>query len=885
MKKQIAALFLVVLFVAACTGTKSGMSSTAKAKETPKEMPKPTPSVSDVKTEIEKVATAEPVKGEVAEVPIPDTLPLYRATVTMENDIIHTKLDVKFDWKKQQLNGKAWITAKPYFYPTSTVTFDAKNFDILKVTMEGSSQALKYDYKNDRLTINLGKTYTRADKYTVYIEYTAKPNEGSQGGSAAITSDKGLFFINADESDPNKPRQVWTQGETESNSRWFPTFDKPNERMTSEIYMTVENKFKTLSNGLLKDIKANSDGTRTDHWYMDLPHAPYLVMMAAGDFAIVSERWRGKEIQYYVEPKYEKYAKAIYKNVPEILEFYSTRLGVVYPWQKLAHIVVRDYVSGAMENTTAIIYGEFMNGTERELIDKDQNESVVAHEMFHHWFGDLVTAESWSNLTVNESFADFSEGLWFEHKYGQDAGDAHRREVMDGYFGEAENKKRNLVDFKYNSREDMFDAHSYNKGGSILHMLRNYMGDDAFFEGTKKYLTDNAYKTGEAHQLRLAMEEVCGQDLNWFFNQWYFASGHPFLDVKYEYDEAAKKMNVIVTQNQDPKGGVPAIFDLPLAIDIYDAAGKAPRREKVRMVKRTQTFSFDAATKPALVDFDGDRMLLAQKTDNHSEEEYMFMLANSSRYLARMEALEFLRESENPKAQASIKKAVNDKYWEIRQEAIKALKLKDDPSVLDKIAPLAESDPRSSVRSTVLSKLAASKDAKWAATYRSVLAKEKAYPVIGSAMQALYKVDAPAAMEMAKKYENDENADLVNSVGSIYAENPKPEHIDFFERSLTKVDGMSGIGFYGSYIKALEKTGATDADFAAKMNKVRDIGVNQSQSPWRRFAAAKAINDLRKKYKGKSGTMYADLSKMLNEIIAKESNDQLKAIFSQMMVP
>ncbi len=885
MKKQIAALFLVVLFVGACTGTKSGTSSTAKAKEMPKEMPKPTPSVSDVKTEIEKVATTEPVKGEAAQVPIPDTLPLYRATVTMENDIIHTKLDVKFDWKKQQLNGKAWITSKPYFYPTSTVTFDAKNFDILKVTMEGSSQALKYDYKNDRLTINLGKTYTRTDKYTVYIEYTAKPNEGSQGGSAAITSDKGLFFINADESDPNKPRQVWTQGETESNSRWFPTFDKPNERMTSEIYMTVENKFKTLSNGLLKDIKANSDGTRTDHWYMDLPHAPYLVMMAAGDFAIVSERWRGKEIQYYVEPKYEKYAKAIYKNVPEILEFYSTRLGVVYPWQKLAHIVVRDYVSGAMENTTAIIYGEFMNGTERELIDKDQNESVVAHEMFHHWFGDLVTAESWSNLTVNESFADFSEGLWFEHKYGQESGDAHRREVMDGYFGEAENKKHNLVDFKYNSREDMFDAHSYNKGGSILHMLRNYLGDDAFFEGTKKYLTDNAYKTGEAHQLRLAMEEVCGQDLNWFFNQWYFSSGHPVLDVKYEYDEAAKKAKVIVTQNQDPKDGVPAIFDLPLAVDIYDATGKAPRREKIRMTKRTQTFSFDAPTKPALVDFDGDRMLLAQKTDNHSEEEYMFMLANSSRYLARMEALEFLRESENPKAQASIKKAVNDKYWEIRQEAIKALKLKEDPSVLDKIAPLAESDPRSSVRSTVLSKLAASKDVKWAATYRSVLAKEKAYPVIGSAMQALYKVDAPAAMEMAKKYENDENADLVNSVGSIYAENPKPEHIDFFERSLTKVDGMSGIGFYSSYIKALEKTGATEADFATKMNKVRDIGVNQSQSPWRRFAAAKAINDLRKKYKGKSGTMYADLSKMLNEIIAKESNDQLKAIFSQMMVP
>lgn len=882
MKKQIAALILLVVFIVACTGTKNAANSTAKAKE----MSAPTPSVSDVKVTTEKAdEEKEPAKGEMAEVPIPDTLPVYRSTVTLENDILHTKLDVKFDWKKEQLNGKAWITAKPYFYPTSTVTFDAKNFDIAKITMEGSSQALKYDYKDNRLTINLGKTYTRNDKYTVYIEYTAKPNEGDKGGSSAISSDKGLFFINADESDPNKPRQIWTQGETESNSRWFPTFDKPNERMTSEIYMTIEDKFKTLSNGLMKNSKKNSDGTRTDHWLMDMPHAPYLVMMAAGDFAVVTEKWRGKEVSYYVEPKYEKYAKSIYKNVPEILEFFSTRLGVVYPWQKLAHIVVRDYVSGAMENTTAIIYGEFMNGTERELIDKDQNETVVAHEMFHHWFGDLVTAESWSNLTVNESFADFSEGLWLEHKYGMESGDAHRREVMEGYFGESENKKRNLVDFKWNSREDMFDAHSYNKGGGILHMLRNYMGDDAFFEGVKKYLTDNAYKTGESHQLRLAFEEVCGQDLNWFFNQWYFSSGHPVLDIKYEYDEAAKKVNVTVAQKQEMTGSVPAIFDLPLAVDIYDVAGKAPRREKIRMTKREQTFSFEVAKKPALVDFDGDRMLLAQKTDNHSEEEFMFMLANSPRYLARMEALENLRESDNPKAQESIKLVVNDKFWEIRQAAIQALKIKTDPSVLEKIAPLAESDPRSNVRSVVLAKLAASKDAKWAATYRSVLAKEQAYPVIGSAMQALYKVDAAGATEMAKKYENDENPDLVNSVGAIYAENPKPEHIDFFERSLTKVDGMSSINFYGSYLKALDKTGVAEADLTTKMNKIRDIGVNQSQSPWRRFAAAKALNDLRKKYKGKKDTMYADLTKLLNEIVAKESNEQLKAIFSQMMVP
>lgn len=159
-----------------------------------------------------------------------DTLPVYRATATLENDIIHTKLDVRFDWAKQHVIGKAWITAKPYFYPQNKVVFDGKGFEIKKVTMDGSTAPLVYDYKDDKLSINLGKTYTRTEKYTVYIEYVAKPNEAPEGGSAAITSDKGLFFINPEGTEIDKPQQIWTQGETESNSRWFPTFDKPNEK-------------------------------------------------------------------------------------------------------------------------------------------------------------------------------------------------------------------------------------------------------------------------------------------------------------------------------------------------------------------------------------------------------------------------------------------------------------------------------------------------------------------------------------------------------------------------------------------------------------------------------------------------------------------------------
>ena len=885
MKKQWIALCTVLLFIAACTTSKGTMKTTGVAKETPSvTTPKEVVKAYDISVAVDS-ADREMAEDDMKQEAIPDTLPVYRATTTLTNDILHTKLDVSFDYKKQHLLGKAWITAKPYFYPQNTMTLDAKNFDFHKISFENGSASLKYTYDGQQVVIDLGKTFTRNDKFTLYIEYTAKPNEGGEGGSAAITSDKGLFFINPDESEPDKPRQIWTQGETESNSRWFPTFDKPNEKMTSEIYMTVEDKFKTLSNGLLKDSKKNADGSRTDHWVMDMPHSPYLVMMAAGEFAVVTEKCQGKDIMYYVEPQYEKYAKTIYKNVPEILTFFSDRLGVKYPWQKLAHITVRDYVSGAMENTTAIIYGEFMNGTERELIDKDYNEIVVAHEMFHHWFGDLVTAESWSNLTVNESFADFSEGLWLDHKYGTDAGDYHRREAMDGYFGQADQNVHNLVDFKYTNREAMFDAHSYNKGGGILHMLRNYLGDDAFFTALQKYLTDNQFKSGEAHQLRLAMEEVSGQDLNWFFNQWYYAAGHPQLDITYGYDESAKQVAVVVEQKQEMKDGTPAIFDLPLSIDIYQGAGQPVRREKTRMTKRSQTFTFDVPNKPALVDFDGDRMLLAKKTDNHTEEEFIFMYNNVPRYLARIEAIEDLRQSSTKDAQAILKKAMDDKYWAIREAAIQGYRIKEDPSVLDKIAIIAEKDTRSTTRSAALAKLSATKDAKWATTYRNILDKEPAYPVISSALQALYKVDADAAMVAAKKYENDENSDLVNGVGSIYAENPKSEHVDFFERSITKIDGLPSIGFLTNYVKVLDKLKTSEADVITKMSKLKDIATNQTQSPWRRFACTKAIADVRKSFKGKSSAAYANLLEMLTEIVSKEKNEQLKAIFSQMLTP
>lgn len=445
---------------------------------------------------------------------------IYRASATKINDLVHTKLDVKFDYTKAYLYGKAWITLHPHFYPSDSLKLDAKGMNINKVaiTKNGKIINLKYNYDSSFLYITLDRSYRNTENYTVYIDYIAKPNELRVKGSAAINDAKGLYFINPDGKEKNKPIQIWTQGETEANSAWFPTIDKPNQKSTEEIYMTVQNKYVTLSNGKLVSQKKNNDGTRTDYWKMDLPHAPYLFFMAVGEYSIIKDSYKGKEVNYYVEKEYAPVARKIFGHTPEMIAFYSKITGVDFPWIKYDQIVGRDYVSGAMENTTSTLHQENAYQDARELIDENSWEDVIAHELFHQWFGDLVTCESWSNITTNESFADFSETIWNEYKYGKDAGDEVNYKGLQSYLSNPNNYKKDLVRFFYDDKEDVFDQVSYPKGGRILNMLRTYLGDSAFFKSLHLYLTTNQFKSAEAQNLRLAFEEISGQDLNWYFN-------------------------------------------------------------------------------------------------------------------------------------------------------------------------------------------------------------------------------------------------------------------------------------------------------------------------------------------------------------------------------
>src|SRR5436190_4119616 len=350
-----------------------------------------------------------------------------------------------------------------------------------------------------------------------------------------------------------------------------------------------------------------------------------------------------------------------------MIAFYSKITGIDYPWVKYSQITGHEYVSGAMENTTATLHSDAAQQDARELTDRNVWEEVIAHELFHQWFGDLVTTESWSNITQNESFADYAETLWDDYKYGKDAGDEHIFENRQTYLADPANATKPLVRFNYNDKEDVFDQVSYPKGGAILHMLRNYVGDSAFFKALNLYLTTNKFKSAEAQQLRLAFEDVTGRDLNWFWSQWYFGAGHPNLNVTYRYDDAARKVQVIVGQSQ-----AGAIFKLPVAIDIYNGNNKT--RYKVWVQNKLDTFSFASTARPDLVNFDADKMLLCNKTENKTLDEYIYQYKYAGTYVDRREAIDFAsHHQDDPKAVAFFKTALRDKYDGLRKLAVTLL--------------------------------------------------------------------------------------------------------------------------------------------------------------------------------------------------------------------
>lgn len=840
--------------------TKSGKSAATKATH------KKTPAASEP-------VTTTPAPTIVVPSWLPPTNPVQPAA-TIVHDLLDTKLDVRLDWARQWLLGTATLTLRPHFYPQNQVVLDAKGFDVKTVRLVAGTKEknLNFTYDKKKLTITLDRQYSRTEPYQVRVQYTAKPNELEAGGSAAITSDKGLYFINPLGTDKTKPRQVWTQGETEGSSCWFPTIDKPNQRMTQEISLTVEANLKTLSNGLLVASKKNNDGTRTDTWKQSLPHAPYLAMLAAGDFAVVSDSWRGKAVDYYVDPQFAGTAKAVFGNTPEMLTFFSQKLGVDFPWEKYSQVAVHDFVSGAMENTTAVTFEQsIVQFTARELPDIGyEPESTVAHELFHHWFGDYVTTESWANLPLNESFADYSELLWAEYKYGADAAALVQQEKMNRYLEEAQGKREPLIRYHYAQNEDMFDRHSYDKGGRVLHMLRKYVGDDAFFTALNRYLTQNKLSTTEIAKLRIAFEETTGEDLMWFFDQWFLQRGHPELKVTHSY--TGNQVTLRVQQLQDST--FTPIYRLPVTVTTW--VNNQPTDHRIVVTKADQTFRLPANQRPSLVKFDNEAQLLAQIEEERSQDELLYQFSHARNYLQKYEAITLLR-SKNSDLVVSgmLRNALDDKFWAVRLAAVQALrryKGAEGNAVRKELQRVAAADKNNQVRATALTTLSAFNNEDYGSLYTAALT-DSSYHVVSAAIQALAKAPTPDSRERINALQDTKSHEVLSALSTYYSLNGNS--IEQYQWFLRRLPDVSDADLYQSYLP----------NFATFMLRIpvveRDKGVQKLESLARtsprnyvRLGAYRGLNIL--------APSMPTLKATMQDIRNKEKDEQVKAYYALM---
>ena len=717
----------------------------------------------------------------------------YRAVSTKTNNLKHTKLVASFNYQQSQMNGEVWLKFQPHFYPTKTLVLDAKAMDIQEVAlMKGTAKIkLAYTYDSLQLHIDLDKTYTAKESYTIYIKYIARPNDYKGKGSEAIRDAKGMYFINPLGTDKDKPTQIWTQGETEASSVWIPTIDQTNQKTTQEFYLRVPSKYVSLSNGLLVKQTDLKNGFREDVWKMDLPHSPYLFFIGIGDYAVVKDSYKGKEVSYYIERAYEKEARKIYGNTPKMIAYFESKLGVAYPWVKYAQISGRDYVSGAMENTTATLHSDAVQQDARELIDGNNWESTIAHELFHQWFGDLVTAESWSNITVNESFADYSQTLWFEHSQGKDAGAFENFTGLRNYLSSPSDAEKNLVRFFYQNKEDVFDLVSYQKGGRILNMLRHLVGDDAFFASLNKYLTDNQFSSGSAIKLKLAFEAVTGKDLNWFFNQWYFGSGHPYVRIQQKYMADQQKVLVTIQQTQTQN----KIFTIPVGIDVYVNGNR--NHYEVWSKNKVDSFYFPAAVAPDNVNVDNDKVLLWAKDESKPIEQYAYQFKHARNFMDRFEATnEAAANLKNSAAKAIIEAAIKDSFYVIRSIALNSY----NPSAIDaimeaQILELAGKDKVSTVREDAINVLSKINKPSFTPFYEKWV-YDSSYTVAGAALAALEIVDSTKSIAIAKTFSKEPLKKRLNTVVTTILTKYGDEQVfDFVAATYAKLNIQSSDKF------------------------------------------------------------------------------------------
>lgn len=641
----------------------------------------------------------------------------------------HIRLELRFDWQEQSFTGRAVHTLEP-FQPIKQVEFDAAEMKIERVRLlgaDGQATPLEHETRAGQVGVTLDRERRVGERFTIELDYAVRrPNHGAH-------------FVVPDESEPDQPRMVWTQSEPEYARFWFPCIDNPDDRVTSEIVATVPKGLYVLSNGALKSKVENVDGTETWHWEQTQSHVTYLMSVVAGDFEAFEQQWQGLPVISYVPRGRLADAARSFEKTAAMVDFFSRKIGVKYPWPKYTQICVDEYMWGGMEHTSATTLTLATLHDERAHLDVS-SDGLVAHELAHQWFGDLLTCKDWGELWLNESFATYFAALWREHDLGWDEAVWDGHQDGEDYKQEDKQYRRPIVDYRYDDPNNMFDRHSYPKGGRVLHMLRFVLGDELFWRSIEQYVTRNQFRTVETADFRIAIEDATGQGLNWFFDQWVHHGGHPEFQVAWDWSEGSKTVRITVKQKQAVDQVTP-LFKMPVEIEV--ARHGASTVHRVEVSKAEETFHFQADERPTRVCFDPNDWLLKDVQFEKSKEELLDQLTYGKSVVCRAEAASQLtRYEKDDDVQRSLAQAArSDPFWGVRREAVKALAQFTGDSVRTTLLDVAREDVKSAVRREATSALSRFQHEETTRGLRAVIEKDRSYFTVADAVRSLVKLE------------------------------------------------------------------------------------------------------------------------------------------------
>lgn len=647
-------------------------------------------------------------------------------------DVLHYKIELSFDEEKKMVIGRTTTTFVPFGSSFNTVEFDAEDITFLSVSM--GKRPLKFDSLAKSIRITLDRSYSFRDTLKVTMEYTALPL-------------RGVYFVQPDSGYPDKPQQIWTQGEDMDNHHWFPCWDFPNDKATSEVIATVKSNYTFLSNGKLVSEKENKkQGTKTFHWLQSKPHVSYLIMFAAGEYAVLKEKADGIPLEYYVYKNHTDDAKACYAHTAPIMKFFNSRIGFKYPWDKYAQVIVADFVAGGMENTSATTLMDRITVYNARARVDESPASLIAHELAHQWWGDVVTCKDWRHIWLNESFASYFDPLYFEYAYGKDEFiNIMYNAQLAGIGADRSLGRKPIVSV------GSYGANIYPRGASVLHMLRFILGDELFWRSLQHYITKNQYRSVETNDLKLAIEEVTGQNLYWFFDQWVYKAGYPKFEVTYQYHDTSNTLSMTVRQTQ-MLDSLTGLFTTPIDVEIVSGGTSAVHR--ITVSKKESTYTLPASAPPELVLFDKDNRILKEVTyPNRSLAEWKYQARSGSDVIARKTAAAELAKLDSSASTAALLAsiAVKDPFWGVRQAAVNALgSMKYHSDVKKQALISALSDKKPQVRASAAAQLGSIKSAEVSAALRSAL-NDSSYSTEANALTSLSRIDSLHAIPHLKE--------------------------------------------------------------------------------------------------------------------------------------